>query len=678
MTHPRSRDLFPLYLVTSAALFLAGCSTSATTPSATPPLASVVVSGPPSTRLGASAQFTAAVSNAASQAVQWQVNSIAGGNATDGLISSTGLYTAPAAMPASATVTITAVSQAASTASGALSESLLNPLPILTSGTATQAGSSLNYLVDLLGTGFVPTSTIQAAGAAQSTTFISATELEATVSVPSGTSSLAVTVTNPDPGGSTSNILTLPLAYQAATPAAAARILDQTTFGPTSAAIQHVQQIGVDAYLQEQFAQPTTQLAAISTNPLPAACVNDKSAYPCAESEWWFTAINGPDQLRQRVAFALSEIFVVSTQAIPGQAIPQFHNALANDAFGNFSTVMHDVALSPAMGLYLNMLDSAAPAPGEIANENFARENMQLFTLGLNLLNQDGSLQLDSSGNPIPAYTQDQVQAFALAYTGWTYASSTGGSPSKFPNTKANFADPMAAVESAHANGAKTLLNNTVLTAGQTAEDDLSQALANIFNLPNIGPFVCKQLIQHLVTSTPSPAYVSRVAAAFANNGSGVRGDMKAVLTAILTDEEARSGDTNPSFNGGHLREPILFLTAMVRALGFQNTNSTGSYDSLSNYSNILNQRPYRANSVFNFFPPGYVIPATHSTLPSSASKTPPPPPSANPSPTPSSTTRSPASPSTFPTPAPSASSPPTRPPLSPHSTPSSCIRRCR
>ena len=169
----------------------------------------------------------------------------------------------------------------------------------------------------------------------------------------------------------------------------------------------------------------------------------------------------------------------------------------------------------------------------------------------------------------------------------------------------------MAAVESAHANGAKTLLNNTVLTAGQTAEDDLSQALANIFNHPNIGPFVCKQLIQHLVTSTPSPAYVSRVAAAFANNGSGVRGDMKAVLTAILTDEEARSGDTNPSFNGGHLREPILFLTAMVRALGFQNTNSTGSYDSLSNYSNILNQRPYRANSVFNFFPPGYVIPAT-------------------------------------------------------------------
>jgi uncharacterized protein (DUF1800 family) len=609
MTHPRTRGIPSLCLFSSAALLLAGCSTATTT--APPPVVTVTVSGPSSVRLGATAQFSAVVSNASSQAVQWQVNAIPGGNATDGTISSTGLYTAPAFLPSPATVTISATSQASPNTSGSLSESLLNSLPVLTSGTATQSGSTLNYLVDLRGTGFVPTSVIQAAGAAQSTTFISATELQATVAVPSGTTSLTVAVTNPDPGGSTSAALNLPIAFVAATAAASARILDQTTFGPTTATIQHVQQVGINTYLQEQFAEPTTPLAAIPTDPLPAACVNNNSAYPCAESEWWSTAINGPDQLRQRVAFALSEMFVVSTQAIPGQAIPQFHNALANDAFGNFSTVMHDVALSPAMGLYLNMLDSAKPAAGEIANENFARENMQLFTLGINLLNPDGTLQLDGSGNPIPAYTQAQVQAFALAYTGWTYATSSGGSPTKFPNPKSNYADPMAPVESAHATGAKTLLNNTVLPAGQTAEEDLAQALANIFNHPNIGPFVCKQLIQHLVTSTPSPAYVSRVAAVFANNGAGVRGDMKAVLTAILTDDEARAGDTNPSFDGGHLREPILFLTAMTRALGFQNTNSTGSYDSLSNYSNNLNERPYRANSVFNFFPPDYVIPAT-------------------------------------------------------------------
>jgi uncharacterized protein (DUF1800 family) len=608
MNHPRTRGIPSLCLFSSAALLLAGCSTTATAPV---PVVTVTVSGPSSVRLGATAQFSAIVSNTSSQAVQWQVNSVAGGNAADGVISSAGLYTAPASMPSPTTITISAISQASPSASGSLSESLLNPLPILTSGTATQSGSSLNYLVDLLGSGFVPTSVIQAASVAQSTTFVSATELQATVAVPSGTTSLTVAVINPDPGGSTSTVLTLPIAFVATTAAASARILDQTTFGPTAVTIQHVQQVGIETYLQEQFAEPTTPLAAITTDPLPTACVNDKSAYPCAESEWWSTAINGPDQLRQRVTFALSEMFVVSTQGIPGQAIPQFHNALANDAFGNFSTVMRDVALSPAMGLYLNMLDSAKPAAGEIANENFARENMQLFTLGIDLLNQDGSLQLDGSGNPIPVYTQTEVQAFALAYTGWTYATAGGGSATKFPNTKTNYTDPMAAVESAHATGSKTLLDNVVLPAGQTAEDDLTQALANIFNHPNIGPFVCKQLIQHLVTSTPSPAYVSRVATVFANNGAGVRGDMKAVLTAILTDDEARAGDTNASFDGGHLREPILFLTAMVRALGFQNTNTNGSYDSLSNYSNTLNERPYRANSVFNFFPPDYVIPAT-------------------------------------------------------------------
>jgi uncharacterized protein (DUF1800 family) len=304
-------------------------------------------------------------------------------------------------------------------------------------------------------------------------------------------------------------------------------------------------------------------------------------------------------------------MFVVSTQMISGQAIPQFHNALANDAFGNFRTIMQDVALSPAMGGYLNMLDSAAPAAGQIANENFARENMQLFTLGVNQLNQDGSLQLNGSGNPIPAYSQNQVEAFALAYTGWTYANSTGGSPTKFPNNTANYDYPMAPVESAHDKTAKVLLNGTTLPAGGTAEQDLKGALDNIFADSNVGPFVCQQLIQHLVTSTPSPGYVSRVAAVFANDGTGVRGNMQAVITAIITDTEARAGDTNPSYDGGHLREPILFITNMIRGLGFTNTESNGTYESLSVYSNNLSERPYRANSVFNFFPPSYVIPGT-------------------------------------------------------------------
>jgi uncharacterized protein (DUF1800 family) len=392
---------------------------------------------------------------------------------------------------------------------------------------------------------------------------------------------------------------------------AAARLLDQTTFGPTAAQISQVEQQGITAYLNSQFAQPTTLLASIPDNPLPAQCVNLNSAYPCAESEWWATAINGPDQLRQRVAFALSEMFVVSTQSISGQAIPQFHNALANDAFGNFRTIMQDVTLSPAMGGYLNVLNSAAPAAGQIANENYARENMQLFTMGLYQLNQDGSLQLDGSGNPIPSYTQAQVQAFARAYTGWTYANASGGSPSKFPNNTANYNYPMAPVESQHDTTSKILLNGTTLPAGGTAEQDLKGALDNIFADTNVGPFVCQQLIQHLVTSTPSAGYISRVAAVFANNGTGVRGNMQAVITAILTDTEARAGDTNASYDGGHLREPILFITEMIRGLGFTNTESNGTYESLSVYSNNLSERPYRANSVFNFFPPNYVIPGT-------------------------------------------------------------------
>ena len=409
--------------------------------------------------------------------------------------------------------------------------------------------------------------------------------------------------------GTPATVVTPPSVTVSATEAA--RILDQTSFGPTAAGIQNVETIGINAYLNQQFAQPTTQLAAIPLSPLPAVCLTANNARVCAESEWWQAAVTGNDQLRQRVAFALSEMFVVSTQSVSGAAIPQFHNALANDAFGNFYTIMTDVALSPAMGGYLNMLNSAKPATGQIANENFARENMQLFTLGLYQLNQDGTQQLDGSGNPIPSYTQAQVQAFAKAYTGWTYASATGGTPAKFPNSTANYAYPMAAVETSHDTTAKTLLNGTVLSAGGTAEADLAGALTNIFNDSNVGPFVCTQLIQHLVTSTPSPAYVSRVAAVFANDGNGVRGNMQAVITAIITDEEARAGDTNSSYDGGNLREPVLFITAMMRGLGFNNTDVNGSYFTLSNYSSPLNEEPYFANSVFNFFPPNYVIPGT-------------------------------------------------------------------
>jgi uncharacterized protein (DUF1800 family) len=315
---------------------------------------------------------------------------------------------------------------------------------------------------------------------------------------------------------------------------------------------------------------------------------------------------------------ALSEIFVAPTQQ--NNAMPFYLNTLAGDAFTNYRTIMQDATLSPAMGDYLNMLNSPKPPTGQIANENYGREMMQLFSLGVNLLNPDGTLQTDSSGNPIPTYTEPQVEAFARAYTGWTNANTDGSTPSSF-NYTYNWLHLMVPVENQHDTSQKILLNGTTLPAGQTAEEDLKGALDNIFAHPNIGPFVCRQLIQHLVTGDPSPAYVSRVAAVFADNGSGVRGDMKAVITAILMDSEARAGDTQtgdeadatPAVNGGHLREPLLWTMNLLRGLNAPSSSAT-SYPFVSFMSQAVasvGEAPFSQTSVFNFFPPSYVIPQT-------------------------------------------------------------------
>ena len=583
---------------------LAGCS-SGSSPIQNQP--SVTVSGGNQVRLGTTASFTATVANIANTAVTWQVNGVNGGNSSVGTITTAGVYAPPATIPTSNTVTITAVSVASPGVSGSTQLSILNPIPAITAATATPV-SGTSYALEVDGTGFVSGAQIQVGGTGITTTFVSSTDLQAMVTVPSGTTTVSVTVMNPNPGGTASNSANATLYLTTVT--AAARLLDQATFGPTLNDIHHVQTVGLDAYITEQFNTPDTALPNIPS-PLPALCLAANTPTNCEESEWWQTVLTGPDQLRQRVAFALSELFVISSDSVNATTITYYHNTLAQDAFTNFSTIMHDVTVSPGMGAYLNMLNSAKPPAGQIANENYARELMQLFTIGLFAMNQDGTLQLDGSGNPIPTYTQAQVQAFARAYTGWTYATATGGVPTSFPNRTANYLAPMVAVETSHDSTAKTVLNGTVLPAGQTAEQGLAGALSNIFNHSNVGPFVAKQLIQHLVTSTPSPGYVSRIAAVFANNGSGVRGDMQAVIRAILEDQEARAGDTNPAYDGGHLREPMLWITNYLRAVGFTNTDVNGSYFSLSNYSSSLGERPYRSGSVFNFFPPSYVIPQT-------------------------------------------------------------------
>jgi uncharacterized protein (DUF1800 family) len=608
----RAAGLFSLNLAALAA----GCSggSGGTTPTANP---AVTISGAPQARLGSTVQLSATVTNTTNTAVTWQVNGVAGGSGATGTISATGLYTPPTTIPSPNTLTISAVTQATPVASASQVESILNPIPVVSSAQAIQAAlGGTSYTLDVMGTGFLSTSQLQVGGVTVPSTLVSSTELRSTspITVAAGTTTVAVVVTNPDPGTMTANATAQVVNLKVALPAAA-RLLDQATFGPTLNDISHVQAVGLNAYLTEQFAIPTTLLPDIAATP-PTICAN--TLLPCEQSEWWQTMLMAPDQLRQRVAFALSAMFVVSTNSVNARSVTTYQNTLANDAFGNFYTIMHDVTLSPAMGGYLNMLNSAKPATGQIANENYARELMQLFTTGLYTLNQDGTPQLDGSGNTMPVYSEAQVQAFARAFTGWTYANASGtGAPAKFPNT-ANYTMPMAALETQHDMTQKVLLTTT-LPAGQSTTQDLTGALTDIFNHPNVGPFVCKQLIQHLVASNPSPAYVSRVAGIFANDGTGKRGNMKAVITAILTDVDARAADTSPNFDGGHLREPMLYMTNVMRGLGFVNNDAkagndviaNASYNTVGNYTSPLGERPYTSGSVFNFFPPNYVIPGT-------------------------------------------------------------------
>lgn len=441
------------------------------------------------------------------------------------------------------------------------------------------------------------------------------------VGLPAGSATEATTTT-PVTSATGSATNTGPAASTPATFTAAARFLDQATFGPTTPDVTSVQAEGLNAWLTTQFALQPTLLAPIP-DPLPARYVAEDpslSQDSAWGSEWWGAALTAPDQLRQRVAFALSHIYVISNDSLGGRATTFYYNLLLRDAFTNWRQLMTDVTISPGMGDFLNMANSAKAPPGQIANENFARENMQLFSLGPNLLNADGTPQTDSTGNTIPTYSQAQVQAFARAFTGWTYVPGPGQPPAAFPVYSGRMDLPMAAVEDQHDTTTKALLNSTVLPSGQSARQDLDGALDNIFAHPNLPPFVCRQLIQYLVTSRPSPAYVARIAAVFIDNGLGVRGDLKAVISAILLDPEARAGDTDPNDDGGHLREPLLYGASVLRTIGFTPTPTDPTvpwpYTLLLWQANTMGQFPMNAPSVFGFFPPGYVIPQSSLNAP--------------------------------------------------------------
>ena len=391
----------------------------------------------------------------------------------------------------------------------------------------------------------------------------------------------------------------------------ASRFLEQATFGPSPTELSKVMSLGIVDYLEDQFAKPKTgyvgfrrysyvaaddcrTLVDAPTSP-SSLCARDNYSLFEVQRQFFANAMNGEDQLRQRMAFALSQLFVISGTEIK-QAYPMamYQNLLLDGAFGNFRELMEGVTLQPAMGVYLDMVnnDKANPVTGAKPNENYAREFMQLFTIGTEQLNADGTVKVDGNGEPLPSYSQDDVETLARVFTGWTYKV-WPGQTSRWVNPRLMHGQ-LVAIDAHHDTDAKVLLGKS-LPAGQSAQADLDQALDVVFEYPNVGPFVATRLIQHFVTSNPSPAYVARVAAAFDDNGAGERGDLKAVLRAILLDPEARGPKSDSAY--GKLKEPALFMTGFLRALGGQ---SDGVY--LRAQSAAMGQNIFTAPSVFNYF----------------------------------------------------------------------------
>jgi uncharacterized protein (DUF1800 family) len=384
----------------------------------------------------------------------------------------------------------------------------------------------------------------------------------------------------------------------------AARLLDQATWGPNPASIAQVQGMGIENWLQAQFAADSSDLPDQSILNAQGTSNNDLTPVQAA---FFQNALGGNDQLRQRVAFILSQIWVVSaTSGVPqAYAYPPYWRIFRDNAFGNYRDLIKAVTLNPAMGRYLNMANNnkGNAAKNTSPNENYARELMQLFTIGVTQLNPNGTPALDSNQNPVPTYDQSVVTNTARLLTGWTYP--TAPNATAKTNNPAYYFGQMFAVESEHDTTSKTIVGNVVVPAGQTAEQDLESLLDALMAQPTMAPFISQQLIQHLVTSNPSPAYVQRIAQVFQNDGTGVSGNLQAVISAILTDEEARAGDASPSAitaNFGHLREPILFMTNVLRGL---NATLSSSNAAASNASN-LSENLFFAPSVFSYFSPQY------------------------------------------------------------------------
>ncbi len=417
----------------------------------------------------------------------------------------------------------------------------------------------------------------------------------------------------------------VPPAAPPPTDSEAARFLLQAQFAITDADLTAVKTSGYAAWLNTQYGSALGQTGVAWLDSQGHNSITAEARYfwpQFGDFMIWNQLLTGPDQMRKRVALALSEFFVVSLSPIDGfyppYVIGAYWDLLCANVFGNFRTLLEKITLNAAMGFYLNTKGNLKEDNnGRQPDENYAREVMQLFTIGLYELNADGSLRLDTNGKPIESYGQSDITNLAHVFTGydWDY-DSNGGTftpvswvPYPIPNTR--FAtNQMKFIAGNHSTLAVTFLGTTI-PANTAGPEALRITLDTLFNHANTGPFFARQMIQRLVMSNPSPAYVGRVAAAFANNGTGVRGDLNAVWTAVLNDAEARALPGVSDTLSGKLREPIVRFVQWARTVGFTSTNGKYEIYDLSAADQALGQSPLRSPSVFNFFRPGYVPPGT-------------------------------------------------------------------
>jgi uncharacterized protein (DUF1800 family) len=570
-------------------------------------------------------------------ALNWTVNGIPGGNSQIGTINAKGAYTAPAVVPNPNVVVVQATSVDNPNSTMIANVQVLNPVPVLLGATPSTVNTGTSTVV-LTGASFISGATVLENGAPIPTQFNSGTQLTAIVD-PSVAGPFDLQVQNPDPGSSVSADVVEQVPGNPPTPlvepADASRFLMQATFGGSEADINNLSTVGYSAWFAQQFAVPNTlhepyAERQIILNTQPACAAGDTTCNQKLflqtggdqyfEQPFWATAITGKDALRKRVQFALSELFVISSQdAVVGQmprGVANYYDMLGNDAFGNFRQLLQDVTLSPMMGIYLSTLANEGNSSVE-PDENYAREVMQLFTIGLWQLNPDGTQQLDGSGNPIPTYSLNDVVGIAKVFTGFSWNMAGNTSDGAWSGYGASYAGPgfgqdllpMTAYPNHHSIAEKDFLGVTIPAGSSDPSGDLKIALDTLFNHPNTPPFISKQLIQRLVTSNPSPAYVQRVAAVFQNDGQGVRGDMQAVITAILMDDEARNttAATYTSPNYGRVQEPMIRFSHMARAFSAESLSGAFDVGSTEDPAYGLAEMASRSPTVFNWFAPGYV-----------------------------------------------------------------------